>query len=115
MKKQTIILFSLMLLNYPIFGQIKTDLEKDKLFAKVKSIHKYKIEYGEKTDSVSISKEYFNVNGMKLKHINLSKSIRFDSIVNTFDKENRKTSKIEYTRSGNFNSIDHEKFILWIW
>ncbi len=100
-----------MLISYPIFGQLKTDLVKDKLFGKVKSIHKFKIEYGEKTDSVLISKEYFNENGMKLKYINFSKSTKFDSIANTFDKKNRKLSKNEYTRSGNFNSIYREKFI----
>ena len=111
MKKNKLILLLTILLSYSTFGQLRTEVEKVKLFGKVKSILSYKVEYGEKTDTVLIKKEYYNENGMKLKYINFSEHSRFDSIVNTFDNKNRRTSKIEFKRTGSFGNIGKEKII----
>ena len=112
MTKSTIILlFVLILFGFPIFGQTKTDVEKDKLFGKVKSVYWYKLEYGDKTDSVLFSKEYYNENGMKLKHINFSEYSRTDSIINIYNKKNKIITKIEYKSIPSLSSNAIEKNI----
>ena len=111
MTRNTIILLIFTLFSFPIFGQTKTDVEKDKLFGKVKSVYSYKLEYGDKTDTISFNKEYYNENGMKLKYINFSEYSRIDSIVNTYDKKNRLLTKIEYESSRSLSSNEIEKSI----
>lgn len=95
MTKNTIVLLVLLLFSFPIFGQTKTDIEKDKLFGKVKSVTSYRVDYAEKTDTVLFSKVYYNENGMKTKYIPYEKDYGYkpirglDSTSFFYDKQNR--------------------------
>ncbi len=111
MKKNSIKILILILFYFPVFGQIKNDLTIDKLLGKVKSANYYEIKYGTNPETIFIKKNCYNENGMKLKYINFSEHSRFDSIVNVYDSKNRKTSKIEYKRTGSSGKIDLEKII----
>lgn len=111
MTKNTIILFLISLVSLSVLGQTKTDIEKSKLLGKVKSVHTYTVEYNTKTDTLFLNKEIYSEKGMLLKYYNFTEHTRFDSIVNTYDTQNRKTSKIEFKRTGRFGSIGKEKII----
>lgn len=109
MKKYTALFYLLVLFSSPVFGQNKTDLEKSKLFGKVKSIHSYKVSYGDKTDTIFFSKDYYNENGMNLRFIDLSEYSRIDSIINTYNTKNQIISKIKYQRIPSLSSDEVEK------
>ncbi|WP_433900250.1 hypothetical protein [Sphingobacterium puteale] len=109
MKKYTALFYLLVLFSSPVFGQNKTDLEKSKLSGKVKSIHSYKVSYGDKTDTIFFSKDYYNENGMNLRFIDLSEYSRIDSIINTYNTKNQIISKIKYQRIPSLSSDEVEK------
>ncbi|OPB94515.1 hypothetical protein [Elizabethkingia ursingii] len=108
MKKYTTLSLILMLLSFPLLGQNKTDLEKNKLFGKIKSILSFKVNYGYKNDTILFSKEYYNENGMNMKYIDFSEYSKIDSIVNTYNKKNQLISKVEYKRVSSLSSDDVE-------
>jgi len=111
MKKKTFILLILTLICNPTFGQTKTDLDKDKLFGKIKSILTFSVNYENEKDTVYNYKKLFNENGMEVNFVNFNPNIRFDSIIKKYDNLNRLIKKIEFTKGGNFMSTDREKFI----
>ena len=111
MKENTIITLIIIIFYFPVFGQIKNDLTIDKLLGKVKSAAYYQIKYGTKSETIFINKNCYNESGMILKYANFSERSRFDSIVNVYDSKNRKTSKIEYKRTGSFGKIGLKKII----
>ncbi|MDR2230777.1 MAG: hypothetical protein LBE39_15020 [Flavobacteriaceae bacterium] len=111
MKKYTTLSLILMLLSFPLLGQNKSDLEKNKLFGKVKNIFSFKVSYGDKNDTIFFSKDYYNENGMNLKYIDFSEYSRIDSIINTYNKKNQILSKVEYKRISSLSSDDVENSI----
>ena len=110
MKINKIIFFLLSMLSLSTFGQAKTDLEKEKLFGKIKSILTFSINYENEKDTIYNYKKYYHENGMEVKFVDFTSNTRFDSIVKTYDKENRIIKKIEYTRGKNFASKEKAKF-----
>jgi len=104
MKKHISLCYVLALFSFPLLGQNKTDLEKNKLSGQIKSIQSYKVSYDDKTDTIFFSKDYYDEYGMNLKFIDLSEYSRIDSIINTYNKKNQIISKIECQRISSLSS-----------
>lgn len=108
--KNTIIILSL-IFSYSAFGQEKTDVERDGLFGKVKTTFSFTAYYEKDKDTVFLTKNIYNENGMKLKYINFFEYSRTDSIINTYDKHNRIITKIEYESIPRLSSNEIDKNI----
>lgn len=78
---------------YYIFAQQKTDLEKDELNGKIKSIYAFNTNA---EGTVPYSKTYYNENGMKTKFISLYRTSETDSIEYHYDDRSRLIKEIEY-------------------
>jgi len=102
MKKNTTILFILTLFSFQVFGQIKTDVEKNDFFGKVKTTLSFNVSYEGKIDTSYISKDFYNENGMKIKYIPFEKDYGYkpirgtDSISSIYDAQNKLIQNYDY-------------------
>lgn len=109
--KNLFLLLVLLTTQIFVFGQTKTDVQKDKLFGKVKSTYTYEVNYKNHSDTTFFARNLYSENGMKLKYLNYYQYSRTDSIVNTYDKQNRIKTKIEYESIPSLSSNAIEKRI----